>query len=240
MGMPITVELVDRQATTEHIDQVYDYFQYVDETFSTYKPTSIISRLNRKEIELADTNGDVQTIFRLAEETKRQTNGYFDIEHNGNIDPSGIVKGWAIDEAAKLLGGFGLINYFVEAGGDIAAVGKNDHGQLWRFGIRNPFQHAEIVKVIQLSNAGMATSGTYVRGEHIYNPKTNKPANEIISLTVIGPNVYEADRFATGAFAMGQAGIQFIEALPGFEGYMIDHRGTATMTSGFTRYVVSQ
>ena len=86
----------------------------------------------------------------------------------------------------------------------------------------------------------MATSGTYLRGEHIYNPKNNQPASEIISLTVIGSNVYEADRFATGAFAMGQAGIQFIEALPGFEGYMIDHRGTATMTSGFTGYVLSQ
>jgi thiamine biosynthesis lipoprotein len=60
---------------------------------------------------------------------------------------------------------------------------------------------------------------------------------DVLSLTVIGPNIYEADRFATAAFAMGEEGIRFIERLEGFEGYMIDRRGQATFTSGFTRYI---
>ena len=60
---------------------------------------------------------------------------------------------------------------------------------------------------------------------------------DVVSLSVIGPNIYEADRFATAAFAMGQEGIRFIERLEGFEGYMIDRHGQATFTSGFTRYV---
>jgi thiamine biosynthesis lipoprotein len=63
-----------------------------------------------------------------------------------------------------------------------------------------------------------------------------KPAEEIVSLTVIGPNIYEADRFATAAFAMGEKGILFIEDLAGFEGYMINHEGLATFTSGFKEY----
>jgi len=50
--------------------------------------------------------------------------------------------------------------------------------------------------------------------------------------------VFEADRFATAAFAMGRKGIQFIEELPGFEGYMIDAQARATYTSGFERYVL--
>ena len=58
------------------------------------------------------------------------------------------------------------------------------------------------------------------------------------SLTVIGPNVYEADRFATAAFAMGREGLRFIEEQPGLEGYMIDRSGMASYTSGFDRVVV--
>ncbi len=57
-------------------------------------------------------------------------------------------------------------------------------------------------------------------------------------MTVIGPDVYEADRFATAAFAMGRMGVAFVEGLDGFEGYMIDAQGIATYTSGFERYVL--
>jgi thiamine biosynthesis lipoprotein len=92
--------------------------------------------------------------------------------------------------------------------------------------------------VLRVKNKGVATSGTYIRGQHIYNPHqpSTSPA-EVQSLTVIGENVYEADRFATAAFAMGKDGIHFIERTDGLEGYMIDDGGTATLTSGFLEYV---
>ena len=106
-------------------------------------------------------------------------------------------------------------------------------------GIENPFKRGEIIKVVELKNAGLATSGTYIRGQHIYNPhKPNQKINDIISLTVVGPNIYEADRFATAAFAMGKDAVNFLETLNGFEAYMIDADGVATMTSSFERYVV--
>ena len=105
-------------------------------------------------------------------------------------------------------------------------------------GIQNPFNINEIVKVLAVTDCGVATSGTYVRGQHIYNPRNAEPLNtSIVSLTVIGPNIYEADRFATAAFAMGEDGIAFIEDLEGFEGYQIDNTGLATITSGFERFI---
>jgi thiamine biosynthesis lipoprotein len=92
--------------------------------------------------------------------------------------------------------------------------------------------------MLSITGCGVATSGTYVRGEHIYNPKqAYAPAREIVSLTVIGPEIYTADCFATAAFAMGREGIQFIDQLEGYEGYMIDMDHQATFTSGFGRYV---
>ncbi len=245
MGMPITVEIVD-DASQENgalldarrgKENVFNYFHYVDETFSTYKTESEISRINRGEISEPEWSDDMSIILMLSEETKQRTNGFFDIKKpDGSLDPSGIVKGWAIWNAAKLLQADGFKNFFVDAGGDIQTAGHNPEGNPWTVGIRNPFDQSTIVKTIQTSDGGVATSGTYIRGEHIYNPRDGKPANEIVSLTVMGPNIYEADRFATAAFAMGAAGIQFIEQLPGFEGYMIDKNGTATMTSGFNQY----
>ncbi len=239
MGMPVIVEVIDPCVTERVLDDVYAYLGYVDRKFSTFKDDSEISRINKGELRLEEASEDMQGIFRLAEETRLETNGYFDIRRDHLIDPSGIVKGWAIYQAAGLVEQAGFRNYYIYAGGDIQISGKNEAGRDWQVGIQNPFNPAEMVKVLALQDCGVATSGTYARGPHIYNPKDpDQPIQEIVSLTVIGPNVYEADRFATAAFAMGAMGIQFIENLEGFEGYMIDQRGIATYTSGFERYVV--
>src|SRR5271157_3875527 len=194
MGMPVTLEVVDPTESDSVLDDVFDYFRYVDDNFSTYKDSSEISRLNRGDLKLDEASDEIKLIFELAEQTRRESNGYFDIHHNGIIDPSGIVKGWAIYNAAEIFHKRGFENFYVDAGGDIQACGKNGQGEKWRVGIRNPFNMNEIVKVLSVSDGGVATSGTYVRGQHIYNPKNSEDAlTDILSLTVIGPDVYEAD-----------------------------------------------
>jgi thiamine biosynthesis lipoprotein len=245
MGMPITIEVVEPASDPKlharagsAIEAAFAYFNDIDHRFSTYKPESEIMQINRGELALADASPDMQLVFALSEQTRLETDGFFDIQRNGFIDPSGLVKGWAIQGAAEILHGWGFTNYYVEAGGDIQPAGHNAQGDPWRVGIRNPFNDREIIKVVQVETEGVATSGTYVRGNHIYNPKFKGPLEtDIVSLTVIGPNIYEADRFATAAFAMGRAGIAFIDRLPGFEGYMIDKNGQAQYTSGFDSYV---
>ncbi|HEU0000431.1 MAG TPA: FAD:protein FMN transferase [Ktedonobacteraceae bacterium] len=240
MGMPITVEIVDADAARDGIERIFAYFTHIDEVFSTYKETSEISRINRGEVRPEEYSAEVRSILALSEETKRETSGYFDIQRDGLYDPSGIVKGWSIQNAALMLRERGSRNFYIDAGGDIAVAGRK-YGNPWRVGIRNPFNRAENVKALALSERGIATSGTAIRGQHIYNPHAPEtPLLEVASLTVIGPNVYEADRFATAAFAMGRRGIYFIEQLDGFEGYMIDVGARATMTTGFERYVLRE
>jgi thiamine biosynthesis lipoprotein len=237
MGMPVSVEIAEA-TTQESLEKAFAYFTYVDETFSTYKENSQISRINKGDIHASAYSDDMKLVFALAEETKQLTQGYFDIKRpDGLIDPSGIVKGWAINNVAILLSLLGHKNFYVEAGGDIQTRGTNAEGNEWRIGIRNPFNQSEIIKVVYPHQKGIATSGTYIRSNHIYNPHSKQSVDtSVASLTVIGPDVYEADRFATAAFAMGDAGVEFIERLDGFEGYAIDTRGLATMTSGFTAY----
>lgn len=239
MGMPITVEIVDEQADKKTFDQVFGYFEYVDKTFSTFKQDSEISKINRGEILAENYSKDMKIIFELAEKTKKETNGFFDIvDNSGKFNPSGIVKGWAILEASKLLEKLGFKNFFINAGGDIQFAGKNAEKKMWSTGIKNPFKQDEIVKTVYLkSGLGIATSGNYIRGDHIYNPKNrNKIIDEIVSFTVIGPDVCEADRFATAVFAIGKNGINFLETKKEFAGYMIDKNGIASMTSNFENY----
>jgi thiamine biosynthesis lipoprotein len=233
MGMPITVEIVG--GTDTSLDVVFDYFMAVDARFSTYKPHSEISKINRGELATDKYSPEMKEIFSLAEQTKKDTGGYFDIfKPDRSIDPSGLVKGWAIRNAAQFVQTMGYKNYFLDAGGDIQSSGIDAQGGDWTVGIRNPFNRAEVVKALRPQGRGVATSGTAARGQHIYNPhKPGAELRDIVSITVVGPDVYEADRFATAAFAMGRNGIVFIEQLPGLEGYSIDAGGIATMTSGF-------
>lgn len=237
MGMPISVEIVDLNVDQHDFDELFDFFVYVDEKFSTYKSTSETSKINQGTIKENDYSEDMKEVIRLSNETARATNGFFTtVAKDMSFDPLGLVKGWAIYKASQVLNNRGFKNYYIEAGGDIQTEGKNTDGEFWNVGIRNPFSHDEIIKVVYLSGQGIATSGTYVRGQHITNPyKPNLPITEIVSLTVIGPNIYEADRFATAAFAMGNEGINFIENLEGFEGYMINNEGIATYTNGFEK-----
>lgn len=238
MGMPITIEIVGGRIHPTLFNEVYAYFGEIDNRFSTYKPESEISQLNAGTLPEAEASRDMQAVLKLCEDTRRETSGYFNIMRNGKRDPSGIVKGWAIQHAAEILSGHGCHNFTVEAGGDIQAHGVNASGVPWRVGIRNPFEHAEIVKTIAAHNLGVATSGTAVRGQHIYDPyQPDLELTDIVSLTVIGPNIYEADRFATAAFAMGRPGIAFLEQRAGLEGYMIDKNRQAAMTSGFESYL---
>ncbi|MDE2030979.1 MAG: FAD:protein FMN transferase [Patescibacteria group bacterium] len=239
MGMPITVEIVDLHVENQVLESVFNYFTYIDEKFSTYKETSEIMKINRGEINENDYSEDMKEIFQLAEKTKIETNNFFNIKKpDGSYDPSGIVKGWAIQKASDNLKNNGYNNFCLDAGGDIQTSGKNSKGEPWTIGIRNPLNTNEIIKIINnKNNKGIATSGTYIRGNHIYNPNNKDDIlSEVLSLTVIGPNIYEADRFATAAFAMGKDGIYFIDKLVGFEGYMIDTKGIATMTRGFEEY----
>ena len=236
MGMPVTVAVADAAVVQNDIDKIFDYFHGVDERFSPFKETSETSAINR-QLPREAWSDEMKSIFALAERTKQETDGYFDIiTPTGKFNPVGIVKGWAIKNAADILRGTGFRNFYVDAGGDIEAGGTNAQGEKWSVGIRNPFRQDEIVKTIFAKDMGIATSGIYIRGEHIYDPKTKLPVNEIVSLTVVGPDVREADRFATGAYAMGRNGIVFVGKHPGLEGYMIDKNGMATMTSGFMKY----
>ena len=239
MGMPISLTVPGSKVRRQDLDAVFAEFAAADAQFSPFKDESEVCRFNRGEIAEKDLTAPMREILALSEKTRQETRGYFNITRpDGTIDPCGMVKGWSIKKAACQLMDMGFKNFCVAAGGDIQCHGVNDEGAEWTVGIRNPFNADEIVKVLTPKGHGVATSGNYIRGDHIYDPHTGRyGSGDIVSLTVIGADVLEADRYATAAFAMGRDGIQFIEGTPGLEGYEIDAQGIARMTSGLEKYL---
>lgn len=233
MGMPVTIDVLIEAAVAEDLLRLgFDYFHHVDAVFSTYKSDSEISRLNRGEIKAEDCSNEVREVLAKCAEMKSYCDGYFDIVHNGQIDPSGLVKGWAIWNAAEILNQAGVQNYLIEAGGDMQIKGRNSQGELWRVGIRHPIEHSRLAKRLQLTNCAVATSGTYERGQHIYNPKSGQAISGLLSLSAVGPSIYEVDVLTTAAFAMGRAGLSWLKQ-QGLEAFMITQELETFATAGW-------
>lgn len=234
-NMPITIQI---ESTDESLfEEIFVYFNHIDEVFSVFRSDSEISKINSGKKKIESASSELKEVLQICQKTKDQTDGFFDVSFDGKINPTGIVKGWAVFQASKKLLEKGLTDFYIEAGGDIQ-VARSNSSSPWKVGIRNPFKHEDNVKIVRLFDQGIATSGTYIRGNHIINPKVPGKANEFVSLTVIGPNVLEADRLSTPAFVMGISGLEMIEKMDGFEAYAIDQNGLATYTSGFNKYIV--
>jgi thiamine biosynthesis lipoprotein len=194
----------------------------------------------RGELALDDAGPDVRWIMGLCDELARITDGYFDARKyrsDGLPDPTGVVKGWAVEEAAFILVDAGAANFLVNGGGDIVARGSPEPGSStpWRVGIQHPLERQKLAAVLDIRDEAVATSGTYERGEHVIDPHTGQPATELVSLTVVGPSLTYADGFATAAFAMGRKGAEWLAGRDGYEAFAITSDGLTIATPGLRR-----
>lgn len=235
MGMPVIVDLRDTHVGDEAVDALFDWLHWVDATFSTYKPESEICRIDRGELAREDAHHEVRWVLAECERLAAQTGGYFDLRAgpDGRLDPSGLVKGWAVDRGAAILAAHGAENYAVNAGGDIRLRGGPLPAERWRIGIQHPLERDRIAAVVETRDLAIATSGAYERGEHVFDPHTHRPPTGVLSVTITGPDLATADAYATTAFAMGQRGAQWTSTLEGYETLTILADGRVLLTQGF-------
>jgi FAD:protein FMN transferase len=233
MGMPIVVDVRDVDDAAA-LDPLFEWFVYVDETFSTYIGGSQISRIDRGELALEDADEDVRAILTRCEELRIETKGFFDARAAGTgLDPSGLVKGWSVDQAAAIADELGWRNYAINAGGDMRLRGGALPAPVWRVGIQHPTQRDRIVAVVGGDDLAVATSGAYARGEHVIDPHTGRPPAGVLSVTITGPDLATADAYATAAFAMGVAGPAWTARLRGYEAMTLLADGRSLRTPGF-------
>jgi thiamine biosynthesis lipoprotein len=232
--MPIVLDLRD-DLDEGVVAAMWGELRRADALFSTYRDDSEISRLNRGELALEDAHADVRDVLARCEELRVITDGYFDVRgiYDGGIDPSGLVKGWAVDRAGEVLEAGGARNYSLNAGGDIRLRGAPSPGAGWRIGIQHPLERDKVAALVEGNDVGVATSGTYARGEHVLDPHTGRPPAGVLSVTIVGPELATADAYATAAFAMGEAGPEWTATLGLYEAMTILADGRVLSTHGF-------
>jgi len=226
------------------VDSAFAHFRAVDARFSTYKPDSEVSRLNRGELREQSISAELRDVLAMCESARQISDGYFDIRGHrgdGTIDPSGLVKGWSVEGAARILDAAGIDNYTINAAGDVFIKGRAAPAEPWRIGIRNPWDAATTVAVISAPELAIATSGTYERGDHIIVPATGRPPQGIASMTIVGPSLTWADTWATAAYAMGVRGVEWIASeIDGYEACAISTDRRLVMTPGFERFMAAR
>jgi FAD:protein FMN transferase len=233
MGMPVTTDVRDGADPTAALDAVYAELERIDALYSPFRADSLVSQITAGTLDSDAAGGELGEIISLCRRYETETEGYFSAWRGSRFDPSGLVKGWAIDRACRILDMGGFARYFVDAAGDVRTRGEREPGEPWRVGVRHPVERDKVVRVIRARDIAVATSGTYEKGAHIDDPHTGLPATELLSLTVVGPDIVVADVYATAAFALGARGLDLVERLPGYEAYAIDPDLRASWTSGF-------
>src|SRR6266404_4232914 len=186
MGMAISIDIPAANKVAD-FEPVFGLLSEIDKQFSTYKPDSEVARYIKKDLAEADLSADLKAIIVACKDAEIKTKGFFSAWAGGRFDPSGYVKGWAMAEAGKFIEEQGYKTYCIGAGGDILARSNSD--KVWSIGIQDPVNKNEILNTLSILNAAVATSGNYERGAHIINPKTKRPANELLSVTVTGPDI---------------------------------------------------
>ncbi|MGH3051218.1 MAG: FAD:protein FMN transferase [Gaiellaceae bacterium] len=237
MGMPVIADLRDDDVDPAVLDDVFAWLRWVDETFSTYKPESEISRLARGELALADAHPLVLEVLARCDELYEETDGWFDAgaAGPGALDPSGLVKGWSVDRAVDLLDEAGARNFALNAGGDMRLRGRAVPAWSWRIGIQHPLERDAVARVLETRELAVATSGAYERGGHVLDPRTGgEPSSGILSVTISGPDLATADAYATAVLAMGPArATHWTARLDGYQALTILADGRVLATPGF-------
>lgn len=249
-GTAISIDVRD-SIDARAVDACEAWFARVDDLFSTWRPDTEIMRIARGELAVADASSEMQTVLDICEAMRHESDGAFDISFGARahvaprpglapLDPSGVVKGWAVDRAGDMLQEAGARNFFVNAGGDAVTRGHADAAQPWRLGIQHPWERDRVAAVLELSDAAAATSGRYERGDHVIDPRSGDPATGLASVTVVGPDLAIADAYATAAMVMGaDVGMRWIATRIGYEGMAIADDRRVLVTAGFDRYRVS-
>jgi thiamine biosynthesis lipoprotein len=238
MGMPISLALRGRHeddaAAAGAWDEVMAGLHRVDEVFSTYRADSVISRLGRGELGLADCPDEVAQVLRFGDLATRASDGAFSVRRP-HLDPSGVVKGWAVDRAAQALRALPDTDFCLSAGGDMVCVSR---GEPWRVGIEHPLHPDRLIATVPVRNGGVATSGTAHRGEHLVDARTGAAPEGVASVTVVAPTLTVADIDATCAYALGQRAAEWLSGRTGRTGLVVWADGTSTAVSGGARQVV--
>ncbi len=238
MGTVVSFLLTDGPVSSrETLDAACAELHRIDEMFSTFKRASAVSRLRRGELGPHELPADLTEVLARCRLAAEITDGWFDPwAMPGGFDPSGLVKGWAVERVGAILRARGVRSALINGGGDIACFGPPPGEGPWRIGIRHPWRADALAAIVECDGGAVATSGTYERGEHLIDPRPGARGAAVASATVIGTDLALADALATALSVAGGELLSCVVGLEGYEAHVVDWDGTEHTTQG-TRLV---
>ena len=239
MGMPISLAMRGRHAADDvgrtAWTETMAVLRAVDHVFSTYRADSLVSRLGRGEVALADCPPEMSEVLELGAAAERDSGGAFSVCRAGldgraALDPSGVVKGFAAERAAEQLRALADTDFCLSAGGDLVCRTLDPDGPPWRIGIEDPRAPRRLIAEVPLGTGGVATSGSAHRGQHVIDARTGRAPSGIASVTVVAASLTTADIDATAAYAQGRDAADWLQTRPGRTGLVVWSDGSTTST----------
>jgi len=217
MGMPISIHVRGPARPDQPtVQAAYDELRLIDALFSPFAADSDVSRIQRGELGLDEAHPLLREVAALTDIAEQVTEGAFTtaLPHaSGEVrwNPTGLVKGWAVERAGDILASMPATAYCINAGGDITC-GTHRHipatgadAAPWRIGVEDPRDRSRIAAIVPLPQGSLATSGTAARGAHLYDPRSGTMIDRAGSVTVFGPSLTWADVWATALFVGGSS-----------------------------------
>jgi FAD:protein FMN transferase len=229
MGLPVSVAVrgpADLAAVDAAWAAVVAELRDVDRVFSRYRPDSVVSRLARGELTLDDCPPEVHEVLGLGDRAEQESHGAFRVRRPGldgalELDADGVVKGWAVQRAARHLTALPDTGWCLSAGGDMVCSTPDPDAPPWRIGIEDPHAPDRVLAVVPVTNGAVATSGTAHRGQHLVDARTGRPPSGVASVTVLADDLTWADIDATAAFALGPEAADWLRTRPGRTGLVV-------------------
>lgn len=215
MGTAVLFDIRDAFFPQSALDEAVTLLHRIEDTFSVFELDSEISRIASGDLSIDDADPEVRDVLATCETLRRDTATAFDHRPGGELDPSGYVKGWAVEGAAGVLACAGIESFLVSAGGDIVARGAPPGADSWQVGIRDPLDADATLGTVELRDNAIATSGRYERGAHIWG--STERDDELASVSILGPDLGIADALATAVFAVGLSNVAWLSDFPRYE-----------------------
>jgi thiamine biosynthesis lipoprotein len=209
MGIPISVDVrhADPELAAAALDEAFTVLRAADARFSPFRADSELARLDRGELADDELSDDMREVLAIAARAHADSGGVFDVRTpEGRLDTNGVVKGWAAQRAADGLLAAGLVDFCLNAGGDVVARGEPEPGRPWQVAVRDPADPGSVLAMLAVRDGAVATSGTYERGAHVWDGRTGSRDLPLIAATVVAADLTVADVLATTVLAMGVDG----------------------------------
>ena len=234
MGTAVSLALRGRHTHDEAADEawaaVLESLRADDRMFSTYRADSTVSRVRRGELALADAPAELHEVLDIAARAERASDGAFSAWLPGpdgtlGLDPSGVVKGWAVERAAHALRDLDGTDFCLSVGGDMVC---RSAGEPWRIGIEDPCDPTRVLAVVPVRDGAVATSGAGHRGQHVRDARTGGVPQAVAQVTVVTTSPTWADVDATAAYAQGERAADWLRHRAGRSGLVVWSDGTTT------------